>query len=335
MTTSITSAAPTFNSRAVSVMLAAMGLLALLIASVGCAATTRPASIPRDADVAPTSRPVATDPVAIETEPATTAANNAGGSSTDTPPPAVETPALDPTPTSQPVVASTEPRHPMVEDGLAQFDAGNLADARVILSQALLEDGLSMADESDAIGALTDISRKLLYSTDADGDCQLVAVLRGDTLSHIAKRTGTTWEAIQKLNGLSNPNAIREGQKLKVLVGTPRLYVWRDKGVLDLWLDDHFVKRYTIALGGAGQTPAGTFTINVKVEDPSWGRYAGGAVDNPIGNRWLGLAENDYGIHGTPVGAELSATRGSIRLSSRDIAELYDIIVIGTVVDVR
>lgn len=41
-------------------------------------------------------------------------------------------------------------------------------------------------------------------------------VKRGDTLSGIASKYGTTWQAIQKLNGIANPNRIYPGQKLRV-----------------------------------------------------------------------------------------------------------------------
>lgn len=41
-------------------------------------------------------------------------------------------------------------------------------------------------------------------------------VQKGDTLSNIAARYGTTWQAIAKLNNLRNPNIIHPGQKLRV-----------------------------------------------------------------------------------------------------------------------
>lgn len=37
-----------------------------------------------------------------------------------------------------------------------------------------------------------------------------------DTLSGIAAKYGTTWQSLQKTNGISNPNLIYEGQKLRV-----------------------------------------------------------------------------------------------------------------------
>lgn len=41
-------------------------------------------------------------------------------------------------------------------------------------------------------------------------------VARGDTLSAIAKRNGTTWQSLAQLNGLKDPSKITPGQRLKL-----------------------------------------------------------------------------------------------------------------------
>ena len=41
-------------------------------------------------------------------------------------------------------------------------------------------------------------------------------VKKGDTLSSIAERYGTTYQKIAKDNGIKNPNFIKVGQKLKI-----------------------------------------------------------------------------------------------------------------------
>lgn len=45
-------------------------------------------------------------------------------------------------------------------------------------------------------------------------------VKRGDTLSQIAAKYGTTYQAIAAYNGIKNPNAIRVGQKIKIPAST-------------------------------------------------------------------------------------------------------------------
>lgn len=45
-------------------------------------------------------------------------------------------------------------------------------------------------------------------------------VKKGDTLSQIAAKYGTTYQAIAAYNGIKNPNAIRVGQKIKIPAST-------------------------------------------------------------------------------------------------------------------
>ena len=45
---------------------------------------------------------------------------------------------------------------------------------------------------------------------------QYYTVQSGDTLSGIASRYGTTWQRLQQMNGISNPNVIYAGQRLRV-----------------------------------------------------------------------------------------------------------------------
>ena len=45
-------------------------------------------------------------------------------------------------------------------------------------------------------------------------------VKKGDTLSQIAAKYGTTYQAIAAFNGIKNPNVIRVGQKIKIPVST-------------------------------------------------------------------------------------------------------------------
>lgn len=45
---------------------------------------------------------------------------------------------------------------------------------------------------------------------------QYYTVKKGDTLSAIAKKYGTTYQTLAKINGISNPNKIQAGQKIRV-----------------------------------------------------------------------------------------------------------------------
>lgn len=102
------------------------------------------------------------------------------------------------------------------------------------------------------------------------------------------------------------------------------------------------INRYPIATGKNKEyTPEGKFTILIKYKNPSWGgagRYEpvkGGAPNNPLGKRWMGLnirGGGIYGIHGNSdresIGKYVSL--GCIRMYNKDVENLYDLIEIGT-----
>lgn len=51
-------------------------------------------------------------------------------------------------------------------------------------------------------------------------DVTVYTVKKGDTLSQIAAKYGTTYQAIAAYNGIKNPNVIRVGQKIKIPAST-------------------------------------------------------------------------------------------------------------------
>jgi lipoprotein-anchoring transpeptidase ErfK/SrfK len=104
-------------------------------------------------------------------------------------------------------------------------------------------------------------------------------------------------------------------------------------------------KTYSIAVGAAGyDTPGGRYSISNKAVNPAWsapnspwaGLYAGrtvpgGAPDNPLKARWLGII-NGVGIHGTgdPGSIGTRASHGCIRMTVPDVIDLYPRVPVGT-----
>jgi lipoprotein-anchoring transpeptidase ErfK/SrfK len=115
---------------------------------------------------------------------------------------------------------------------------------------------------------------------------------------------------------------------------------------LRLYRDLKLAKTYPIAVGMIGlETPAGLYHIQNKAVNPAWsvpnspwtGKLAGtvvpgGAVNNPIKARWLGIYAG-AGIHGIDpseygtIGH--SASHGCIRMRIPDVEELYPQVPIG------
>lgn len=60
------------------------------------------------------------------------------------------------------------------------------------------------------------VNQKLGAKTPAKTSAQYYTVKSGDTLSGIAKKYGTTYQNLAKMNGIANPNKIYPGQKIRV-----------------------------------------------------------------------------------------------------------------------
>ncbi len=101
------------------------------------------------------------------------------------------------------------------------------------------------------------------------------------------------------------------------------------------------VKIYAVAVGASvTPSPSGKFRIIHRVAQPTY--YRPGVVippgkENPLGTRWLGLSQPGYGIHGTnePGSIGRRASHGCIRLRKRDMEELFELVRVGDVVELR
>jgi lipoprotein-anchoring transpeptidase ErfK/SrfK len=101
------------------------------------------------------------------------------------------------------------------------------------------------------------------------------------------------------------------------------------------------VAGFAISVGAdESPSPTGDFTIVNRVSNPTY--YHEGVVipagkGNPVGTRWVGLSQKGYGIHGTnaPNSIGSAASHGCIRLRNRDMEELFGMLRVGDVVEIR
>lgn len=100
-------------------------------------------------------------------------------------------------------------------------------------------------------------------------------------------------------------------------------------------------KVYSVAVGkDSTPSPTGEFKIVNRLTNPTY--YHKGVVipqgpSNPIGNRWIGLSQKGYGIHGTnePHSVGKAASHGCIRMGKKDLEELFEMVRAGDVVEIR
>jgi len=124
----------------------------------------------------------------------------------------------------------------------------------------------------------------------------------------------------------------------------------RDHFRLRLFKRLKFAKGYGVAVGQpAYPTPTGRFSIQTKQVNPTWTapnspwagemagqQVAGGAPDNPLKARWMGVS-GAVGIHGTgqPWSIGSRASHGCIRMTVPDVIDLFGRVSVGTPVLIR
>ena len=181
-------------------------------------------------------------------------------------------------------------------------------------------------------------------------------VAAGDTLARIAKRQGTPYELLVRLNPGLDPRRLAVGQRLAVLEARTqplRLDIHLAQRQLLVWRGSVLAMACTVGVGAGGTpTPTGSTTIAVRAKDPEWRDPVTGKVHPPrspgnlLGGFWLGFAPGpderfrSIGCHGWTgederVWVGQAGSRGCIRLATTDLQDLYDLVPQGAAVTVR
>jgi L,D-transpeptidase ErfK/SrfK len=198
------------------------------------------------------------------------------------------------------------------------------------------------------------------------GAVQLTTTTKDDTLTDIARRFNIGYEEILRSNPKVDPwlpgadkeivvpteyilpNAPHQG--IVVNIAAMRLFYFPKpkKG------ETPVVFTHPIGIGKVGwSTPEGVTKIVRRQKDPTWrvpvsvlkehkengevlDKVIGPGPDNPLGKHAFYLDWPSYLIHGTnkPAGVGLRSSHGCIRLYPEDIAQLFDMVPIGTQVRV-
>jgi lipoprotein-anchoring transpeptidase ErfK/SrfK len=101
------------------------------------------------------------------------------------------------------------------------------------------------------------------------------------------------------------------------------------------------IRTFQVSVGtSVSPSPTGELRVIRRLTNPTY--YHPGVVipagaNNPLGPRWIGLSQSGYGIHGTnhPESVGHAASHGCIRLRNRDIKQLFEMVSIGDVVQIR
>ena len=206
---------------------------------------------------------------------------------------------------------------------------GRLAEVHLELSAWYGESRLSPEEERQLTDLLDRLAGTVIYSRQHLLE-RPYEVQPGDTLERIADAYEVPWQLLANINGLRDPQHLRQGEQLKVVKGPFHALVDLQKFELVLNVGGRYAGRFRIGIGGDQQTPEGDFVVLKKVVNPTY--YGDTVIDandpnNPLGEYALDLGNRIF-LHGTndPQSIGRADERGCIRLDNRDIKDVFDIL---------
>lgn len=225
-------------------------------------------------------------------------------------------------------------------------------DIQVMYSRVLGMDDAPFLPENIKAGVKVNLNRindSILFGSGPTKLARYHKVESGELLGSIASKYRVDYESIARVNGI-NPNRIRVGMDLKVVVGEVTIVVRKNANsdltpTLTWFLDGRWMREYPTCVGDGNKTPAGTYNLTSKERDPSWTNPLNGQLlsndhpDNILGSRWMAMAgmnTQGLGIHGTTVDDSIPGytSAGCVRLLNKDVEELFSFARIGNKVTI-
>ncbi len=221
----------------------------------------------------------------------------------------------------------------------------------------VISGSLSLCSAEGFLYRLSDQSSVSPQANTLIGEPRTYVVQKGDTLLDVARRFDLGFLELQDLHRDVDPWIPPEGTRLVI----PTQWIlpeWRWSGIVInvpemrlYFFDTEALKVWTFPIGigeTESSTPVGTFHVVEKKLSPTWHippslreKYEGKkeippGPENPLGSHWLGLSQAGYGIHGTnfPWAVGRLVTHGCIRLYPEDILRLFQIVPVGTAVEI-
>ncbi len=231
--------------------------------------------------------------------------------------------------------------------GLAQLDYKESGD-RMKMRQALwdLLEAYPTSDKRPQMEALLgDINISLLFSPqeiEGNDEFKVHVIKKGDALDILRRTYKVSPELLMRVNGIRNPKLLSIGKQL--VIPQTDFSIEVDKASLTLLLLNRgkFFKRYAIRMPREElKVPGGTYSIEVKKENPTWigpdRTYPAGDPGNVLGTRLMSLKGSNASIHGTndPSTIGQYAPVGYIGLTNQDVEELYDLAPKGAKVEIK
>lgn len=249
------------------------------------------------------------------------------------------------------------------ERGIQLLKDARYLQARGKLSEALRSGRLGADDGDDVRKALELLADVMIFSSRVYKDDPLVFTHQFQPGQVLAGRRGlirqmglrVPHQIILKINRVAEAEHIQAGKGYKLIRGPFHAVIHKSRFVMDVYLQDTFVKRYRVCIGAPKTpTPKGYFRVAwsgvgggktaASVYYPPAGRglptsgIAPGQPGYPLGKKGYniklhGISEkgtdidtaDGYAIHGTSDSSSIGkmVSLGCVRLAEKDIEEVY------------
>jgi LysM repeat protein len=223
----------------------------------------------------------------------------------------------------------------------AALDRHEFAAALQLLSAWYGDPSLTPAESAEVETLLGQLAGSVIYEgPPAHSLHDAYVVAAGETLEDVAAKFNVPWELLAKVNGISDPKTISAGQQLKVIPGPFSALVDLSERKLTLMLDRSYAGKFAIELDPASTIEEGQWQVDNKQLTPApGGLYAQGTGED----RTLLLTNpadptGQTAVVRGPGSADPASVQPAsriIRLKSGDVADLYDILSVGSRVTVR
>ena len=178
-----------------------------------------------------------------------------------------------------------------------------------------------------ARGHLTRLSQQWLFGPEVCADdkiCGSYEVKFGDMFTGIERKFETPYEMVMRINKIDDPRSLRAGKQIKVVHGPFHCKVYRSAQRLDLFVQDVFVRSFTVAC--SAEIPAGSWTVKVG------GKHISETKKPAV--RWIVLDSVEantekpttLNIVGAGDSDEQRAAEASIPMADEDLAIIYDLL---------
>ncbi len=214
-------------------------------------------------------------------------------------------------------------------------------DAYEQLSQMYFHDEMTAEERQYVAKHLDQLAGGVLFSRRHHVLEPAYLVKDGDTAESIANQYKITPELLRKLNGIPNDGNVTAGTQLKILRGPLDARIYPGYHEMVVVTRGKYACRFPISVGSSYAGQEGNFTVQEKALNRGYQLAPGlevippGDPANPLGSRWIELSKEQgtIGVHGTNMPEQIGTTRrsaGFFGLREQDIAEVYDMLTVGS-----